>query len=428
MFIVNTDTVVKVDPNNPPNYHQGNPLQKLLNLMEQAQLAVEREFYLMEHAQYLFPFEWLSIYGPSGNQADIVEPTQQDNKEDFQKQNIRDFRSTDTFLVRGLVRVGDSVVPFLRVSYRGGPDSKLSVASERKLGEKIKLWIKVGDVITPSLIGVPYNPASDRYEVELWGYPGSDLFERLDTKGRKAIERLELQVRTDLVHGDMSAFVRRSELNGRHVEDIDPKNTMHPILPLHVELAWTDFDERAWDAQNGANYHYEFNMILRGWDNYLETGISSSPHSGPGFLEYRNLLSNYGRKSQKLGDIDRNGNRINELGRLLNPWSFNAFDSKNHGSDSEPFFAVNYVDLNILKSGCGIGLHRHRDNQEIFFLVSGQGFMVMGDWCKMPQRERCFEIRTFRPGYLTMLKPGNLHGLMNSTDRDMTLFSFGGYD
>jgi hypothetical protein len=109
MFIVNTDTVVKVDPNNPPSYHQGNPLQKLLNLMEQAQLAVEREFYLMEHAQYLFPFEWLSIYGPSGNQADIVEPVRQDNKEDFQKQNIKDFRSTDTFLIRGLVRVGDSV-------------------------------------------------------------------------------------------------------------------------------------------------------------------------------------------------------------------------------------------------------------------------------------------------------------------------------
>lgn len=142
MFIVNTDTVVKVDPNNPPNYHQGNPLQKLLNLMEQAQLAVEREFYLMEHAQYLFPFEWLSIYGPSGNQADIVEPTQQDNKEDFQKQNIRDFRSTDTFLVRGLVRVGDSVVPFLRVSYRGGPDSKLSVASERKLVKRLNFGLR----------------------------------------------------------------------------------------------------------------------------------------------------------------------------------------------------------------------------------------------------------------------------------------------
>jgi mannose-6-phosphate isomerase-like protein (cupin superfamily) len=38
------------------------------------------------------------------------------------------------------------------------------------------------------------------------------------------------------------------------------------------------------------------------------------------------------------------------------------------------------MDLHILKPECGIGIHRHRDNQEIFFLLSGTGIMVMGDW------------------------------------------------
>jgi hypothetical protein len=60
--------------------------------------------------------------------------------------------------------------------------------------------------------------------------------------------------------------------------------------------------------------------------------------------------------------------------------------------------------------------------------MQGRGFMVVGDWCKMPQCERSFEIRTLLPGHFAMLKGGNLHGLMNATDEDMHLFMFGGYD
>jgi len=416
MFIVHSDSIFKVDPNTPPEYNRGNPLLKLLNFLERAQLAAEREFYLTDQLQYLFPYQSLVFYGPQGADANILDPTQQDNKTDFQKQNVKDFYSTDTFLLRGLVTVGDWTGPFLRISYRGGPHSQLSVAAGNKLGEKIKLWVKVGDVATPMLITVPYNERSDRYEVEFWGYPGNDLRSQLDDKGRNSIDRGELQVRTDLVHGNISDF-NREGLNDRLMTQVAPTNTMHPILPLHVELAWADFTEKVWDSQNGANYHYEFNMIMRGWDNFLGTGISPNPHGGIGFLEYRNLMSNYGQYTGK-----------NELGRQLNSWNFSAFRNKNHGNGFEPFFAVDYMDLHLLNPNCGIGLHRHRDNQEVFFMMEGQGFMVVGDWCKMPERERCFEIRTLKSGHISMLKGGNLHALMNSTDEQISLFMFGGYD
>jgi mannose-6-phosphate isomerase-like protein (cupin superfamily) len=158
-------------------------------------------------------------------------------------------------------------------------------------------------------------------------------------------------------------------------------------------------------------------MILRGWDNFLGTGISPNPHGGVGFLEYRNLMSNYGYYSSR-----------NELGRQLNSWNFNAFGTKNHNNNFEPFFTVDYMDLHLLKARCGIGLHRHRDNQEMFLMMEGQGFMVIGDWLKMPQRERCFEIRTLRSGHFAMLKGGNLHALINATDEDISLFMCGGYD
>lgn len=416
MFIVHSDNVFKVEPNTSPDYNRSNPLLKLLGLLEKAQLAAQRDFYLADQFQYLFPFESLSSWGPQGADADNLNPEQQNNKNDFQKQNVKDFETTDTILVRGLVNVGNWTGPFLRVSYRGGPDSKLSVAANHQLGENIKLFIKIAGVPSTTLITVPYNPLSDRYEVEFWGYPGNDLRNQLDGKSLNAFDRGELQVRTDLVHGSISDF-SREKLDGLTMVEISPTNTMHPVLPLHIELAWTTTDTKIWDSRNSANYHYEFNMILRGWEHFLETGISPNPHGGTGFLEYRNLMSNYFQHAKN-----------NELGRSLSSWNFNAFGSKNHDNGFEPFFAVDYMDIHLLKGNCGIGLHRHRDNQEVFLMMEGKGFMVIGDWCKMPERERCFEIRTLRSGHFAMLKGGNLHALMNATDEDISLFMFGGYD
>lgn len=416
MQIVHADSVFQVEPGTSPNYNRGNSLLKLLHLMEEVPLAAEQEYYLSQHTQYLFPFESLELYGPSAPNHMVLDARQQDWKTDFQKQNVRDFRTGDIYLLRGWVNLGSWTGPFLRISYRGGPDSRLSVATNHKLGSAIKLWLKVGGVATAGLITVPYNQASDRYDVELWGYPGADLRTQLDQKGRAALERGELQVRNDLVRGSFADF-DRDALNDLYMVQVAPDSSMHPILPLAVELAWADESGQIWDSQGGGNYRYAFNMVMRGWDNYLGVGISPNPHGGIGFLEYRNLLSNYGRYAGS-----------NELGRLLEAWNPNAYGDKNSAGGYENFFAVDYMDLHILKPACGIGLHRHRDNQEVFFMMEGQGYMVVGDWCKMPERDRCFEIRTLRAGHMAMLKGGNLHGLMNPSDEDLKLFMFGGYD
>lgn len=416
MEIIHSDVVVRVPPGATPDYNRNNPLLKLLGLMERARLAAERELYFTEHLQFLVPYDFLEMYGPSSPDTDTLDPRQQDVKTDFQKQNVRDFRATDAMLIRGLVTVENWTGPFLRLSYRGGPDSKLSQAANHQLGESIKAWVKVGNNATQSLITLPYNETSDRYEVELWGFPGGNLREQLDDQGRTAFQRGELLARPDLMRGSVTDF-RREDLNDRYLIDVAPENSMHPVLPLHVEIAWTDATERFWDSQNGDNYQYEFNMILRGWDNYLGVGVSPTPHGGVGFLEYRNLLSNYGRYTRR-----------RELSRVVEPWNFDAFGQKSNQTHEENFMAVDYMDLHIMKPNCGIGLHRHRDNQEIFLMMEGRGYMIVGDWCKMPERERCFEVRTLRSGHFAMLKGGNLHGLMNAMDEDAALFMFGGYD
>jgi len=416
MQIVHIDSVFRVTPGTVPNYNKGNSLLEVLRLVEQTRLACDREWYLRSYLQYLFPFDYLELYGPQGEQSDIVDPTQQDIKTDFQKQNIKTFRVSSTTVVRGWVTTGDWTGPFLRLSYQAGPDSPLWKAKQSSPGPDIKLWLKVGQNAVQSLLKVPYNEMSHRYEIELWGYPGTDLSNRLGGSSREALDRGELQARNDLVHGSQSDFDREN-LNDRDLRVIAADCTMHPILPLHLECAWADREMSAWDSNDGNNYHYEFNMILRGWDNFLSAGVSGHPHGGLGFLEYRNLLSNYGR-------FDKSG----ELQRELSPWNFDAFGKKDHAGTTEPFMAVNYMDLHILQPECGIGLHRHRDNLEAFLMMEGRGYMVVGDWCKMPNRERCFEVRTLRAGHLALLKGGKLHGLMNATDENISLFMFGGYD
>lgn len=414
------DNIIRVEPGSAINYNRNNPLVRLMSLIETLDVAAEREHYRMDSVQYLVPYRELSFYGPSQPNQDVLDPEKQDFKTDFQKQNVSDFVGTDVYLLRGWVSAGNWTGPFLRLSYNAGPDSRLAaLARERNAtppDSAIKAFLRINGAQTTQPIVVPYNQRTDRYEVEIWGYPGNNLFDELDTKGKSSLSRGELIVRTDLIRGNLSDFDRDGR-DDQYMGDIARRNSMHPLWPLHVELAWATLNESVWDSQDGANYHYEFNMVVRGWTSYLGAGISPSPHGGVGFLEYRNLLSNYFYPQHP-----------RELGRTLNPWNLNAYGTKDHGNGREDFMAVDYMDLHVLKAGCGIGLHRHRDNQEIFFMMDGQGLMVVGDWCKMPERERCFEIRTLQAGHFAMLKGGNLHGLMNAKDEDASLFMFGGYD
>ncbi len=414
MEIVSTDIVIPVTAARP-DLGGTDPLLKVLSLVERVDLAAERESYLMETVQYLFPFDALVLSGPNPPHDGVCDPTQQDDKTNAQQQTILDFRAGDTYLMRGWAHAGAATVPFLRVSHRAGPDSRLAQATKNQLGATILLWLKVGHAALGAPIAVPYNPASDRYEIEFWGCPNEGLRESFDAKGRLAVDAGLLVARSDLLSGDPMEFARE-RVAGRYVPEIAPASAMHPVQPLHIALAWGDTSGTTWDSRDGANYHYEFAMLVRGWDHFLHVGTSQNPHGGPGTLEYRNLLSNYGHSPR------------HELGRTLAPWSYDAFGHKPPLRDTEPFLALQYMDLHILKAGSGIGLHRHRDNPDVFLPIEGQGYVVTGDWCKHLDRERCLEVRTLRPGHLVLIQGGQLHGLMNPGTRDLALFTFGGYD
>src|SRR5579862_3904781 len=227
------NTVVRVAPGTTPDYDVGNPLVKLMHLIEGISLAGERLWYDADRFQYLFPIRSLTLYGPQGADADILNPVSQDNKTDFQKQNVKEFVTTDVVLVRGIVSIGTWSGPFLRISYAGGPDSALGRASQRSLGEAIRVWLKINDAAATKPLRVPYNARTHRYDIEFWGYPGDDLRGMLEARTADAFDSGELVVEHALVHGDTSAFTREA-VDGRKVTDVAPTDAMHPLIPLRV--------------------------------------------------------------------------------------------------------------------------------------------------------------------------------------------------
>jgi mannose-6-phosphate isomerase-like protein (cupin superfamily) len=429
--------VQPVPPGTVPNYDRNNPVWTLARMVEEVSLAADREHYLADSTEYLFPIGSMALYGPSGDQWQIRDPRQQDNKNDFQKQNIRELTLTGTHLVRGYAHAGDWTGAFLHLAFIPGAGSPLLGADGIYRGGSVKLFLKIGNASTgSSLLTVPYDPATHRYEIELWA-GGTNLGQELGPKGQAALERGALLVRPDLVHGTLAEFQGpafdqardRAKLEGRGVEmwDYAPDHTLHPLRPLRLELAWANGDLTVWDSRDGANYRYEFAMSFRGWNHYLGVGQSANPHGGVGTLEYRNLYSNYfGYEMRRREDLG--GNWLPELGRPLRPWNFDADGRKPPAEDREPFMAVDYMDLHILRPNCAIGIHRHRDNQEIFLMLQGKALMVTGDWEQQDHRDRAFELRTMRPGDLALIKGGGVHALINSLDENVLLFMFGGYD
>lgn len=434
--------VVPIEPGTSPNYNKNNPLTKIIEAYEAFEPSAGGQHYLVGTRNYLIPFRNLALYGPAGDDWQVADPRHQDNKNDFQKQNVKSFALVETQLVRGYANAGNWTGPYLHISYAPGLASPLSADGGPYLEDSVLLFLKVGAASTgDALIPVPYNAITHRYELELWAYPDADLRAHLDAKGREAMDRGGLVARPDLVKGRLDDFEGpafdgmrdRLQADGKGLEMFGyaVDHAMHPIRTLPVELAWASKGRERWDSRDGRNHRFEFAMVLRGWRNYLGAGKSGSPHGGLGSLDYRNLFSNYfGYEEQRRRELGAEW--LSELGRELHDWNFDAYGRKPPPEGRELFMAVNYMDLHSIAPNSAIGLHRHRDSLEAFLLISGErgekAYMITGDWAQHDKRERAFEIRTMVRGDIVLIRGGQLHALVNDGDTNIELFMFGGYD
>lgn len=449
MKFPDTDGFIDVQPGTKPPYDAANPLLTVVD--EAARLrstmAAGLESYESDSLQFLLPFTKLTLYGPSDGQHAESRPLEQNNKNDFQKQNIASVIFAPFYAVRGYVRAGAWTGCFLRLGYRGSPDADLIHRSGGDAGDFLLMELQMNGGLAQTF-ELPFNSYSGCYEVELWGYSDSDLAALLGAKGRTALTEGRIVQVPQLIKGVAEDFrgpginALRDGLNRREeawlILDHAPDHLLHPLRPLRLSAVFWNHDRSHRAPSSGAGYTVDFAMLLRGWQSYLGSGISRNPHGGVGFLEYRNLFSNYfgyeTRREQLFGLPLKN-----ELGRDLQPGKFNANTwqpgtappgEKVTSPGREAFMAVDYMDLHILQPDCSIGIHRHRDNQEAFLLLKGRGLMLAGSWMEDNDDTvlRAFELRTMQPGDITLCKTGQIHALYNVTDEEITLFMFGGYD
>src|SRR5688572_21933035 len=130
MNIVESDADAFTPLEDGVDYNANNPIRWLVRSAERSWPVAEREHYLPDSVQHLFPFSDLGLYGPRNN----PNPRNQDEKNDFAKQNVSTFRLGDYSVTRGYVSAGGWTGCFLRLTYRGGPLTALGVKSKGNPG------------------------------------------------------------------------------------------------------------------------------------------------------------------------------------------------------------------------------------------------------------------------------------------------------
>src|SRR5258708_19308068 len=120
-----------------------------------------------------------------------------------------------------MATAGSWTGPFLRLSYRAGPDSLLAGMARGQLGPSIRLWLQVGPNPVETLLTVPYDDESARYAIELWGWPGEPAALRaaLDPSGQASFDRGALVAAPSLITGNADDFLPET-LAGKFLNDV----------------------------------------------------------------------------------------------------------------------------------------------------------------------------------------------------------------
>ncbi len=121
MELIHTDAVFQVPQGTQPNYEASNPLLNLMSIIEGFGLAAEREFYLQRSLQYLVPFDFLELYGPSGGDFQNLDPATQDRQGRLPEAEPQAVPHHRYDVRAGWVSTSVWTGPFLKISYRGGP-------------------------------------------------------------------------------------------------------------------------------------------------------------------------------------------------------------------------------------------------------------------------------------------------------------------
>jgi mannose-6-phosphate isomerase-like protein (cupin superfamily) len=99
----------------------------------------------------------------------------------------------------------------------------------------------------------------------------------------------------------------------------------------------------------------------------------------------------------KIDEIAHNGNGILKKVRAYYDGDFQT--------------PIDFIDYVIVPPGTTIGIHTHRNNEELYFIVKGKGKMYLQD-----------DERPVKEGDVIVNPVGGKHGLTNDSENDMMIF------
>lgn len=97
------------------------------------------------------------------------------------------------------------------------------------------------------------------------------------------------------------------------------------------------------------------------------------------------------------------------------------YGEKSHGGEGKYFVrtlltdefdsSMKYVRELTLEPGSSIGMHKHENDEEIYYVISGSGIMIVDD-----------EENPVKEGDIVLTKSGSIHGLRNNTQDILKIF------
>ncbi len=370
-----------------PDYDRDNPIATLTARAKGAPLAGGAAMYDRDSLHYLAP---LVSFGLPSEDSSIAHDGRASTQEALRRYTLGDY-----YVVKGHLRFGGTPRNFLKIGYAPAPGS----------AERVPLTLEIEAGAVSRRVAMPYHAATAEYAAEFWAIAPSDA-SALGPQARAAIEQGRIIADASFPPGNPLDY-QPSRIRTTAWEAGDAADINHPLRPARLRLAI-----RGPSGVLAGPHVLAYKMIRRGFDAFRSDRWSQNPHGGTGSTE---SILFYNADSNDPDHILRTVG----AGRPL------ASGAAAREETVERFFTAKYMQYVRFGPGASIGIHRHKDFMDAFWVTRGSGMGVVADAVALDGTERTVELRRLRAFEGMIVRPGQMHGILRDSEEPLEMFAFG---
>ncbi len=360
-----------------PDYDRDNPIATLTQRAKSIALAAGPDLYVADSLHYIFP---LASFGLPSEDPALATDGRASTKE-----ALRSYRLGGYYLVKGLVNFGGSRRNFLRIGSTG------------PLANAAAVEVQLNDVRRQTRMHAG--------AVEFWNL-SSDAVDSLPDTVRHAVKDGGVVLDAAFPPGNPLDY-QPSRVKGTIWDAGDRNDINHPLRAVKIRLRFLDSG-----GKTLASHEAAFKMIRRGFDSFRSSRWSNNAHGGTGSIESTVFyVSEFNDPDHILRDV--------AAGRPL------SNGEAAPASAIERFFPAKYMQYIRFGPSASIGIHRHKDFLDAFWVTKGSGMGVLLDAQPFGGAEPTAELRRLRAFEGMIVRPGQMHGILRDTDEPLEMFAFG---